>query len=300
MVLQQIVSKFLASFLLLLGALGLVFALSTYPMKVVLIDSAIAWHAPLQQFLFFVMQTIQGKFGTSIQYGEANFSLIVGSLFSTLNLLSICLIFIVIIGLPLACFSRFLPLKSMKIAGTRNNIPYFMWCIALLLLYNILPTLTPVIPNVDGYFWLMIVQGDVTSAMPYLRQTLLPIIGFSLPASWYFACYTKKIIHDYRSKSYVAIKEMSRGTIAFHQLLFVIFKKLSWMCLRKSHLLFAHIIIVESIFNYHGIGLLSLQSAINQDKPLALAILLLFTYFYCAIHFLNGCLHLWQKRQIAS
>ncbi len=220
------------------------------------------------------------------------------SLLTTLDFLLISLIFIVILGFLLAYFVPKIPLESAVIDDTRTAIAYFLWAILLLIISGIVDIgnsdIAQGIPLGEGlYFWQSIMQGDKMGAMQLFNAMLLPLLAFISPSAFHFACHIQKSNRIYRQKVYVTIKNRQ---FTIDRLLFIC-KKLLKLFLKKLTYIFTYIIIIESIFQYKGIGFLTLQAIINTDTELIRAILFIFIAIYMVFFIIDSCTNYQHQHQ---
>ncbi len=282
MVFRTFIGKIIEAVMLLLGTTLLMFLLTLFPANstdigggnisgfTISIDN-------FNQFLPFLENSLQGDFGLSSYYQQAPLELIKGSLFVTLDFLLIALIFIVILGVLLAVFVPKIPLESAVINDTRTAIAYFLWAILLLLISGIVDIGDSNIALGEGaYFWQLIMQGDRIGTMQLFDAMLLPLLAFIPPSAFHFACHIQKNNRIYRKKVYVTIQNRR---LTIDRLLYIC-KKLLKLFVKKITYIFTYIIIIESIFQYKGIGFLTLQAIINTDTALIRAILFMFTAIY--------------------
>ncbi|MCH9853074.1 MAG: hypothetical protein K0U45_06175 [Alphaproteobacteria bacterium] len=290
MVFRTIIGKFIEAVMLLLGATLLMFLLTLFPDNTANItggnivgDNIISGH--LNQFIIFLSNILQGDFGISSHHQQDPLELIKLSLFNTLDFLSISLIFIIILGFLFAYFVPRIPLESAVTDDNRTAIAYFLWAILLLLIANIVKigeNNTSLADNL--YFWQLLMQGDKAGAMQLFNAMLLPLLAFIPPSAFHFACHVQKNNRIYRKKVYVIIQNKQ---FTLDRFLFIC-KKLLKLFLKKFTYIFTYLIIIESIFQYKGIGFLTLQAVINADTPLIRAILFIFTAIYMMFFIINA------------
>ncbi len=314
MVFRTIIGKLIEAVMLLLGTTLLMFLLTLFPVDTIDIEGTNIGVADIEeanieeanisgftlvsdglnQFLPFLENSLQGNFGLSPHYQQAPIEVIKNSLFYTLDFLLIALIFIVILGILLAYFVPKIPLESAITSDTRTVIAYFLWAILLLLISGIVK-----IGNKDAslgeglYFWQLFIQGDRVGAMQLFDAMLLPLLAFIPPSAFHFACHIQKNNRTYRQKVYVTIQNRQ---FTIDRLLFMC-KRLLKLFLKKITYIFTYVIIIESIFQYKGIGFLTLQAIINTDTVLIRAILFIFVTIYMIFFIIDAGFDNLHQRQ---
>ncbi|MCH9845022.1 MAG: hypothetical protein K0U39_05890 [Alphaproteobacteria bacterium] len=298
MVFRTIIGKLIQAAMLLLGTTLLMFLLTLFSANSINIAEENMRGANMSgfavtidafsQFLAFLENSLQGDFGFSPHYQQAPLEVIMKSLFTTLDFLLTSMIFIVILGFLFAYFVPKIPLESAVINDTRTAIAYFLWAILLLLISGIVNVSNSDISLSEGlYFWQSIMQGDRAGAMQLFDAMLLPLLAFIPPSAFHFACHIQKNNRTYRKKVYVTIQNKQ---FTIDRLLFIC-KKLLKLFLKKITYIFTYIIIIESIFQYKGIGFLTLEAIINADTALIRAILFMFIAIYMIFFIIDAGLN---------
>jgi len=233
---------------------------------------------PVQRFVSWAGGVVQGDLGVSMKRERPIVDIVLPRLRNTLILAGAA----ALAGVPLAILLGFLcglarerafDVGASTIALVAMTMPEFVVASLLILIFSI---------------WLGWSTGVVTAAYDAPALTLL--FATPLPAITLALVYVAHILRMVRSSvietmgaEFVLMARMKgvpeRRIVLRHLLPNAILPSISLIGLTLAWLL-SGVVIVESVFNYPGIGRLAVNAVADRDLPLVQAIALLFGLFY--------------------
>lgn len=232
----------------------------------------------LERFALWGADLLQGDLGTSMKRDRPIADIVLPRLRNTLILAGAA----ALVGVPLAILLGFLcglarergfDIGVSTIALVAMTMPEFVVAALLILIFSI---------------WLGWSTGVVTAA--YDAPALVLLLATPLPAITLALVYIAHILRMVRSSvievsgaDFVLMARMKgvpeRRIVLRHLLPSAILPAISLIGLTLAWLL-SGVLIVESVFNYPGLGRLAVNAVADRDLPLVQAIALMFGLFY--------------------
>ncbi len=237
------------------------------PEKLLALQNTLGLNDPLVvQYGRWIWGLLQGDLGNSLRFKVPIAGLIGQKILASGMVVFLSLVIAIVFAIPLGVIgaiwqNRWQDTLSSGLALTGISLPDFFWGIVLILgvsrMLGWLPSSGYVSPAVN--FWLAI------------EHSLLPAIalGFSLMAQ--LTRMTRSAMLEVISQDFIRVcraKGLGEGSVILkHALRNAIAPVVTVAGLQLGYL-FGSIIVVETLFNYTGMGLLTYQGLINRDIPL--------------------------------
>ena len=248
-----------------------VLGLKATPARVAIFDSLYGLNKPLyQQFLIYIKQLFQGNLGISYQLQQPVSALIAQRLPRDAILLGLSTLLALVIGVPTGIYQA---LKHNRpaddlLAGTWFTLystPDFMEALLLIALFCVgLHVLPPAFP------------GGVTSVAGLFanwQALVLPVVVLSINSVAGFSQYVRSTALQALAEDYIRVARAKglpeRLVLTRHVLRNSLLPVITILGLSLPDIV-AGAVIVESIFNFPGMGLLFWQSALAHDFPVML------------------------------
>lgn len=226
---------------------------------------------PVTQYLTWAGRVLQGDFGISFQYKEAVSSVIGDYWLNTLLLggISFVLTFVLATLLGIYCASRHGRLIDKlihKLGVLSSTVPTFFLALMLILIFAVNLKILP--------------SGGATALDGSGRGIYLILPAFTLIFThlWYYAYIIRNKMIRELDKDYVQlcrVKGIKNGSILFRHCLKNISPSIiSLMVVSLPHIL-GGTYIVEMVFSYPGLGMLSFESAKYHDYNMLLMLCLI-------------------------
>lgn len=229
--------------------------------------------APLiAQYWHWISHMARGNLGDSLVFKEPIAALLGQKIIASLVLVVMSLIFALIVAVPLGVWSalnreRWQDVTGSGLALAGISLPDFFWGIVLILLFarwlDWLPS--------SGY------ASPLTNLPAALKYALLPSITLALSLMAHLMRMTRSAMLEVLSQDFIRVcraKGLGQGAIIIrHALRNAITPVLTVAGLQVGYL-FGSIVVVESLFNYTGMGWLTYQALLNRDLPLIQATVL--------------------------
>ena len=281
------------------------------PAQVAEIRAKYGFDRPLiVQFGIYVRQVVQGDFGTSIQSGRRVSVDILQRLPATLELTFVALALGAGLGIPLGVLAavrhngpidhvlRFVTVSGVAIAS-------FWFAIMLQLLFamqlDLLPLrgrLSPLMdppPHITGLYLIdSVVTGRLAALGNALWHLTLPAVTLSFGALATITRFTRSGVLETLQKEYVAYETAAgyprRVLIAVYVLRNSLVATVTQIGLLFGALL-AGAVVVESIYDWPGIGSYAVQAIFTSDYKAILAVTLLVGAVYSIVNILVDLVH---------
>jgi peptide/nickel transport system permease protein len=248
-----------------------VLGLRATPARVAIFDALYGLNKPLyQQFLIYVNQVLHGNLGVSYQLQEPVSTLIAQRLPRDAILLGLSTLLALLIGVPTGIYQalRHNRLADDLLAGTWFTLysaPDFMEALLLIALlcvqFHVLPPAFP---------------GGITSVAGLFANwpaLILPVVVLSINSVAGFSQYVRSTSLQTLAEDHIRVarsKGLSeRLVLTRHVLRNSLLPVITILGLALPDIV-AGAVIVESIFNFPGMGLLFWQSALAHDFPVML------------------------------
>ena len=246
-------------------------------------------HSPIyQQYFTFLFKLFQFDLGVSIYNQKPSWELIAGALLPTLCLALSALFLATLLGIPLAFLSAIYKnsifdrmVSAFSVCGFSLPVffiaPLFIWGLSIY---------WPLFP-VSGH------QG--------WRHYVLPSISLALPLGAALCQMGRASVLEIFQKDYVRTAR-AKGIHPFYVYSKHIFKPvliplITIFSLQLAALL-TGVIIVETIFDWPGMGLLLFRSITRRDYPVVQACVLVISLIYLLVNFLADTAYQWVHPQM--
>jgi peptide/nickel transport system permease protein len=229
------------------------------------------WH----QYLNYVGQIARGDLGDSFKLNMPVLTAIATSLPKTLLLAGLCMVIALVVALPMGIYQAVHRGKAVDSALTALNFvvystpSFFLGLIVIIVFAQKLRWLPAIAPG-----------GNVTVAqlLAEPRVLVLPVITGSLSIVATFSRYMRSATLDNLSEDYVRTAR-SKGTSQSRVIVrHVVRNSLTPVIAMLGYYLpvmFGGMLVVESLFNYPGMGLLFWRAAQQGDYPVLLGCVLI-------------------------
>ena len=220
----------------------------------------------LLQYWRWISGMLSGDWGVSLRFKEPIASLLSQKATASGLIVVMSLIIATALAIPLGVWSavnrdRWQDTAGSGLALAGISLPDFFWGIVLILLFSRwlgwLPSSGYASPAED--FWLAV------------RHALLPAIALGLSLMAHLTRMTRSAMLEVLSQDFIRVcraKGLSQGAVVFrHALRNAISPVVTVIGLQLGYL-FGSIIVIESLFNFTGMGWLTYQALLNRDVPL--------------------------------
>lgn len=222
-----------------------------------------------EQYLIYIVQAMTGHLGISYFYGVPVAQVFFDYLPNTLVLAGLSLVLSSVVGIVLGTFAAMNKKKAdvaLNVAAiTSYTTPVFWQGIMLILIFSVYLRL---VPSTGIYFHI----GGF-NLFTYLSHIILPVISLSLllfPPIFFF---TRSNIMAIMRKDFIKALQSkgirSRVVFTRHALKNALLPVITLIGLQAT-ILFGGATIVEIVFTWPGIGLLTYTAILNKDYPLML------------------------------
>ncbi len=209
---------------------------------------------------------LQGDWGTSLRFKEPIAKLLGQKILASGVIVVLSLLIALSLAIPLGVVgavrqNRWQDTVSSSTALLGISLPDFFWGMVLILLFSrwlgLLPSSGFVSPLEN--LWLSI------------KHALLPAIALGLSLMAHLTRMTRSAMLEVLSQDYIRVSRSKglgeRMVVYKHALRNAIAPVITVAGLQLGYL-FGSIIVVESLFNYTGVGWLTYQALLNRDIPL--------------------------------
>ncbi len=227
------------------------------------------------QFVKWTEQTLRGNFGISLRYKRPVLEIVLPLLKNTLILgvISYVLVFSLAIGLALVCArfeNKWIDKIICKIGTMAFYTPAFWLGVVFVLIFSINLKWLPASGAYDF--------GKANSPLNRAVHLVLPVSIMIISHFWYYAYMIRNKLLDETRKDYVLLAR-AKGlgkmqVLTKHCLRNVMPTIINIMAVSVPHLI-SGTYVVETVFNYPGIGLLAVSSAKYHDYNLLMLIVLI-------------------------
>jgi peptide/nickel transport system permease protein len=218
------------------------------------------------QYWRWISGMLTGEWGVSLRFKEPIGLLLSQKATASAMVVVMSLLIAVALAVPLGVWSavnrdRWQDATGSGLALAGISLPDFFWGILLILLFSRwlgwLPSSGYASPTED--FWLAV------------RHALLPAIALGLSLMAHLTRMTRSAMLEVLSQDFIRVcraKGLSQGAVVFrHALRNAISPVVTVIGLQLGYL-FGSIIVIETLFNFTGMGWLTYQALLNRDVPL--------------------------------
>lgn len=228
-----------------------------------------------EQYVQWLKLALKGDFGISYKYKTEVLEVISDRIGNTLILGGLGFAFTfalaLLLGVVCAWFEdKWLDKLLCKIGTLTSCVPEFWFSLALILVFCVI---WRVLPSSNAYS-----SGHEHDILDRIRHLVLPMTVVVFSHLWYYAYMIRNKLLDETRADYVLLargKGLSRGHVMFrHCLRNIMPAYISLMAVSVPHIL-GGTYIVETVFSYPGLGLLSYESARYHDYNMLMALCLM-------------------------
>jgi len=237
------------------------------------------------QFFKWLSQVVRGDFGTSVYSGKPVLRVILSHAEPSVLLSSISLVVYGLVGVCIGILSAvkqnsWFDQLSMVIALVFASIPWFWFCLCLMLVFS---SILHWLPS-SGYPGIL-ATGDLSN----FRYLVLPCLAIAIPTAGLIARITRSYVLDIMRMEYIVVAR-SKGlreslVIMKHVLRNALNPILTILAMTFADLI-VYASVTETVFNIPGIGRLVVYSILQRDYPVLQGVLMLAAALYLAINFL--------------
>jgi peptide/nickel transport system permease protein len=218
------------------------------------------------QYGRWIFGMVQGDWGVSLRFKEPIAGLLTQKMTASAMIVVLSLTIALALAIPLGVWSainrdRWQDTTGSGLALAGISLPDFFWGIVLILIFSRwlgwLPSSGYASPTED--FWLA------------LRHALLPSIALGLSLMAHLTRMTRSAMLEILGQDFIRVcraKGLGEGAVIFrHALRNAIAPVVTVAGLQLGYL-FGSIIVIETLFNFTGMGWLTYQGLLNRDMPL--------------------------------
>lgn len=244
------------------------------PQQVALFNRTHGFDKPLPiQYWDYLMRLVHGNLGKSYKLNQAVSALLAERLPKTLLLTGLSTLAALIVAVPLGVLQavrRRRPVdhltSALALIGYATPV-FFLALILVILFAEKLPLLPPEAPQYDS----------IPSLLAHFSGLVLPIITGAVVTLAAFSRYARSSVLDNLGEDYVRTaraKGASEGRVIWIHVLRNSLTSLVALLGYYLPVLFGGAVVVESIYNYPGVGLLFWNAAQQSDYPVLLGVVL--------------------------
>ena len=261
------------------------------------------------QYLDYIGDLAHGDLGRSLRSQESVWHEFLALFPATLELSFAALIFAGVLGLlagVVAALKRGSAFDHgvMGLALTGYSMPIFWWGLFLIMFFSVHLGWTPVsdridllydIPPVTGFMLIdTLLSDEEGSFLDALRHLILPAIVLGTIPLAVIARMTRSAMLEVLREDYVRTAR-AKGlsptrVVVVHALRNALIPVITMLGLQFGFLLGGSIV-VESVFNWPGLGWLLIESIKAQDQPVIQALVMLFVFEFIVINLLVDLLY---------
>lgn len=236
----------------------------------------------VEQFFTWLGNALSGDLGVSFQSGQPVSQLISQRLPATLSLAAASLVVAILIAVPLGLVSALRPRSPLDYAATTLSqagisVPEFWLGIMLILVVsaklNWLPS--------AGYV------SPAQSVSGWLSHLILPAIAAGVSSGAILTRFIRSSVLESLGQDYTQTARSKglreRTVIRRHVVRNALVPVVTVTGVQLAYLL-SGVVVVEIVFAYPGLGLLSLQAVESRDYPVLQGAVLLFAAFFLAVN----------------
>ena len=257
------------------------------------------------QFVLYMGDLAQGRFGTSISLRQDVLELIVGRLPVTIELCLVAMLVAMGIGGAMAVTGAYFrgrwPEAGIDgLSGFILAIPDFLWAL-LFILFVVILSLSglPISGRISHeiefkaltnfYLFESLVRLRFDAFGSVLLHIVLPALSLALPLAAIISRVLKTSLNEAMTQDYVLlarVKGFSRFRIVAREALRNALVPTVTLTGVQFTFLIGGTVLIEKIFSYPGIGNMAIDAVINRDLPLIQGLVLTFAVLFIAINLL--------------
>ncbi|MEJ2665646.1 MAG: ABC transporter permease [Deinococcales bacterium] len=241
------------------------------------------------QYVRWLGRTVSGHWGKSLRFDQPITQLVGQKLVTSSMLVVLALLIALVASIPMGVVAarrqnRWEDTASSGAALIGISLPDFFWGILFILIFSKWLRLLPASGSVDPG------QDFLAS----VKHALLPALALGVGLMAHLTRMTRSAMLETLSKDYVRVsraKGLAERTVIYkHALRNAIGPVLTVAGLQLGYL-FGGVIVVESLFNYTGLGWLTYQALLNRDIPLIQASVLVIAAIFMGINLVVDLLY---------
>ncbi len=256
------------------------------------------------QYLYFLADIFRGNFGNSFITGESAIKMVLDRLPATIDL-SICAVLLAVFtGIPAGLYAGVKPhsplskgIMSTSVLGF--SIPFFWFALIMIILFSVI---FPIFPSgrregVVDFF------GYETSLLSLkgLHHLILPAFILSINKMCLLTRLTRASVLEVSSMEYVKFayaKGVSPILVVKKHILRNVLIPIITVMGNEIGQLIAFSVVVETIFNWPGIGKLLIDSINSLDRPVIMTQLIITTTIFVSINLIVDILYAYLDPRI--
>lgn len=243
-----------------------------------------------QQYTSFLLGIVQGNWGNSIFYNKPVLELLLARLPATLTLAVLAIAIALLISLPLGI------LAAVRKGGWQDKMAMTLALLGMSIPGFVLGPILIIVLAVDhGWFPVSGMDAPYAWVLPAitLGTALAAILTRMLRAS------LLEVLHEDFIRTAKAKGNHEAGVLLRHALRNAFLPVLTLVGLQLGALL-GGAVIIETVFDWPGLGLLLIESINRRDYMLVLGAILLITLFYVLVNNLLELAYRWLDPRIRS
>jgi peptide/nickel transport system permease protein len=246
-----------------------------------------------ERFISYITGVLQGDLGVSYQYGIPVSDLIRQKLPKTLLLGGLTLLVTVIIGIPLGVIAAKRPygmldrvLTTFSVAGFA--LPGFWVGLVILLVFSFLLGWFPMGGyQTYGYSGFNLVDFLHHLALPLITGVIGNLVSVNL--------FVRSSLLEALKQDYVMVargKGLSENVVFYkHALRNALIPVVTNISLRVSYIFSGNSVVIETVFTWPGLGLLTWNAVNSRDYPVILGVFLIFAAMMISINILMDVIY---------
>jgi peptide/nickel transport system permease protein len=261
------------------------------------------------QYLRFLINMLQGDFGTSFRYADPVISLIAERLPATIELAVVSLLIAIALGVPLGVWAGAKPNSWVDNLGSffgffGISMPSFWFGIMLILIVagylNWLPSSGRSTYGVAGgsetgfYIVGSLLSGNFHAMWDGLKYIILPAIALGTNMMGIIMRVTRSAVLEVMHEDYVRTaraKGVAEGAVLWRHVLRNALVPVITVGGLELGTLLSGSIIIETVFSWPGSGSLLISAIQSRDYPLITGTVIIYTLAFVAINFVIDILY---------
>ncbi|HEX7006598.1 MAG TPA: ABC transporter permease [Alphaproteobacteria bacterium] len=257
------------------------------------------------QFVIYLRDLSQGRFGTSISLRQDVLELILGRLPVTIELCVLAMWLAVAVGIWLGVAGAYGQGRWPEAAvdgfsGLVLAIPDFLWALLFILLLGVAIPIMPISgridfdsdfrPTTEFYLVESLVRGEFSVFASVLQHMIMPALALALPLTAIIARVLKGSLKETLTQDYIMMaraKGYDRRRIVVNEALRNALIPTVTLTGVQFTFLVGGTVLIERIFSYPGLGNMAIDAVINRDLPLIQGIVLTFAVVFVAVNLLT-------------
>ena len=237
----------------------------------------------IDQYLMWLGNVLQGNLGTSISSGRPVAAELLSRMPATLFLAAVSMVLTLLVSIPLGCLcalkrNKFTDYLIRALSFIGSAFPGFLMALVLVFVFSTTLHLLPSIGSMHGAGW------------------VLPVLTLVLCESAVYIRQVRTIVLQEMEQEYVEAARV-RGISDVKILLRSVLKAVAPTILVLTGMTFAQLLggsaIIESIFNWPGIGKYAVSAVFSRDYPVVQGYVFIMAIFFVLV---NLCVDLVQVR----